>query len=132
LEESSEKIMTLKKGDVVVPIGTLKDVVDFLAKADAETLRLLRSFLSAGSPVEDAKLLTSPRKVNKVYKDSLEVTLSKEYVWEEGIDYFVRVPDEIEGSRSTRNTSKAKVLKGEGLLPSADSRSVEPSAVQDS
>jgi len=124
--------MALKKGDVVVPIGTLKEVVDFLAKADAETLRLLRSFLSAGAPVEDAKLLTSPRKVSKVYKDTLEVSLSKEYVWEENLDYFVRAPDEIEGSRRPRNTSKAKNVQGSESLSSTDSGTAQPSAVQDS
>lgn len=124
--------MALKKGDIVVPIGTLKEVVDFLSKADAETLRLLRSFLSAGTPIEDAKLLKSPRKVNKVYKDSLEVSLSKDYVWEEQHIYFVRAPDETEGSKSIRNPPKLKNTEGAGLLPSADSRTIEPAVTQDS
>lgn len=124
--------MAFKKGDVVVTAGALKEVVDFLDKADAETLRVLRTFLQGGTPVEDAKLLTVPRKVNKVYKDTLEVSLSKVYVWEESIDYFVRAPDETEGSSSKRNTLKTKDVQGSEELPSSDHRPKESTPIQNS
>src|ERR1035437_1960935 len=80
--------MTIKKGDLVVPTGVLKEVVDFLASAEGEKLRLLKAFLDGDEPVKDAKYLLASRKVNKIYKDSLEVTFSKDYVWEERKEYW--------------------------------------------
>lgn len=124
--------MTYKKGDLVTAAGPLKEVVDFLASADPERLRLLRSFLSGGTPVEDAKLLRSPRKVSKVYKDTLEVTASKGYVWEEKTVYFERASDGTEGSRRPRNTLKTKDVQRSEPLPSADSGPIQSPAIQDS
>ena len=122
----------LKKGDRVVAIGSLKEVVDFLASADDEKLRLLKSFLSGGTPIEDAKKLGKPLKVGKIYKDTLEVTLSKDYVWEEHKDYFVRAPDELQRTSRRRNTPKGTNLESGSTLRVSDSRADESVATKDS
>lgn len=77
------------EGDMVVPCGRLETVVNFLASADKETIRLLASFFTEDARgTADAKRLKKPCLVVKVHKDSLEVKLSKGYIWEEKYDYF--------------------------------------------
>src|SRR3972149_3555538 len=90
-----------EKGDAVRAIGKLKKVVDFLADADKETLRILASFFSDDAKGStDAKRFKKPVLVKKVYpKDqTVEVEVSKTFVWEEKMEYFekVEVPEEDE------------------------------------
>ena len=88
-------MMNVEKGDVVVVKGKLKDVVDFLAKADKETMRILASFFQdEAKGTTDAKRLTKPMPITNVYKDSIEVKISSQYVWEEKPDYFAIYEDE--------------------------------------
>jgi len=80
-----------EEGDMVVPVSKLKKVVDFLASSDKETIRILASFFEEDARgTLDAKKLKKPCRVNKVYKDSLEVEMQKNYVWEESQEYFER------------------------------------------
>jgi len=80
----------LRVGDKVKPRGKFKKVIDFLASADKETLRLLASFFEEGcDPIADAGRLQKPHIVSKIYKDTLDVSLNRgENVWEEKICYF--------------------------------------------
>ena len=84
----------LMKGDVVRVRGRLKTVVDFLAAADKETIRILSSFFEgdAKGPA-DAKRLTKPVHINKFYDNGaeVEVQLSKNYVWSDRLEYFQKV-----------------------------------------
>lgn len=114
--------MSIKKGDLVTTAGALKEVVDFLASADGEKLRLLRTFLDGGTPVEDAKLLQTPRQVGKVYTETLEVTITKVYVWEEKKIYWTEVANVPKVKKARRNTTMAKDLPSAQPLPSSDSR----------
>lgn len=88
-----------EKGDAVQAIGKLKKVVDFLADADKETLRILASFFDgdAKGPT-DAKRFKKPLLVKKVYEkdQTVEVEVSKTFVWEDKLEYFekVEVPEE--------------------------------------
>lgn len=89
-----------EKGDAVQACGKLKKVVDFLAGADKETLRLLASFFQddAKGPT-DAKRLQKPVLVKKIYEKDMtvEVELSKTYVWEEKLEYFEEVGEDAAG-----------------------------------
>ncbi len=90
-----------EKGDAVQAIGKLKKVIDFLSDADKETLRILASFFSEDAKGStDAKRFKKPVLVRKVYsKDqTVEVEVSKTFVWEEKMEYFekVEVPEEDE------------------------------------
>lgn len=91
------------KDDVVQPCGKLKKVVDFLASADKETLRLLSSFFTgeAKGPT-DAKRMQKPLVIKNVYlKDlTIEVELTKNYLWEERESYFEKVEVPTEGDAS--------------------------------
>jgi hypothetical protein len=78
----------MEKGDTVRVVGKLKGVVDFLAAADDDTMKLLYSFLQEKDPHADARLLQKSLSVNKVYKNSVEVMMSKGYVFEEKKEYF--------------------------------------------
>jgi hypothetical protein len=90
----------LTKGDVVKARGRLKTVVDFLATADKETIRILASFFEgdAKGPA-DAKRLTKPVLINKFYDSGavVEVQLSKNYVWDEKLEYWEKVEEEPTG-----------------------------------
>ena len=90
----------LTKGDVVRARGRLKKVVDFLAEADKETIRILASFFEgdAKGPT-DAKRLTKPVPINKFYDQGavVEVQLSKNYVWDEKLEYWEKVEEEPTG-----------------------------------
>jgi hypothetical protein len=45
-------------------------------------------------PVGDAKKLQKPKKINKVYKDTLEVAIARgEFVWEERFESWERIQD---------------------------------------
>lgn len=86
-------------GDVVRPRGKFKKVIDFLAGADKESLRLLGTFFEGEKPdpIGDAKKLQKPKKVNKVYRDTLEVAIARgEFVWEEKMDLWEKVKEEVE------------------------------------
>jgi tRNA U55 pseudouridine synthase TruB len=86
--------MPLQKGDVVVAVGRLKKVVDFLASADKETIRLLISFFEGdASGPTDAKKLAKPVEVKNVYHKEMtvEVGVSKTAVWEEREEYFAKL-----------------------------------------
>lgn len=93
-----------QKGDVVQPCGKLKKVVDFLASADKETLRLLSSFFTgeAKGPV-DAKRMQKPLVIKNIYpKDlTIEVELTKNYLWEEREEYFDKVQLEVPADATT-------------------------------
>lgn len=78
----------MEKGNVVKVAGKLKAVVDFLASADDETLKLLYSFLQEKDPIADAKALQKPLVINKLYKNSIEVTMGRGYVFEEKTELF--------------------------------------------
>ena len=93
--------MPLQKGDVVVAVGKLKKVVDFLAEADKETLRLLASFFEGdASAIADAKKLKKPVEVKNIYRNDMtvEVGVSKTAVWEEREEYFSKVEVPVEES----------------------------------
>ncbi len=78
-----------EEGEEVVVIGRLKKVVDFLATADKETIRILASFFQGDAKgTTDAKKLSKTLKISKVYLKSLEVVMQKGFVWEEKQDYF--------------------------------------------
>ena len=124
--------MTIKKGDLVVPTGVLKEVVDFLASAEGEKLRLLKAFLDGDEPVKDAKYLLASRKVNKIYKDSLEVTFSKDYVWEERKEYWIEVAIEPKAKTNRRVAAVAKDIQDPQPLPSSSGWVGEPIAIFDS
>ena len=86
----------LEKGDVVQACGKLKKVIDFLAGADKETLRLLASFFEGDAKgSSDAKSLNGPVIVKKVYPkdETVEVELTKTFVWEEKLEYFEKVEE---------------------------------------
>lgn len=86
----------LEKGDVVQACGKLKKVIDFLAGADKETLRLLASFFEGDAKgSSDAKSLNRPVIVKKVYPkdETVEVELTKTFVWEEKLEYFEKVEE---------------------------------------
>lgn len=89
----------IEKGDAVRPVGKLKKVIDFLAEADKETLRLLASFFDgeANGP-SDAKRFKKPLLVKKVFErdQTVEIEVSKTFVWEEKIEYFEKVDGEDE------------------------------------
>lgn len=122
----------IKKGDLVTAVGPLREVADFLASADKEKMRLLNSLLDSADPVADAKLLASPRKATKVYKDSLEVTLNKEYVFEERKEYWIEVENAPSTKPRRRNSAVATNIQDSPPLPSPDSGSVESAANQSS
>ena len=85
----------IEKGDAVKVTGPLKKVVDFLATADKETLRLLASFFDGEAKgVTDAKKFKKTLLVSNIYKGAVEVALSKGYVWEEKEIYFKKVHHE--------------------------------------
>jgi hypothetical protein len=90
----------LTKGDVVKARGRLKVVVDFLATADKETIRILASFFEgeAKGPA-DAKRLLKPVPINKFYDQGavVEVQLSKNYVWDEKLEYWEKVEEDPTG-----------------------------------
>ena len=113
----------IKKGDLVTAAGPLKEVVDFLASSSDERLRLIKTFMDGGSPSEDAKSLVSPRKVTKIYKDTLEVSTSKDWVWEDRKEYFVGATIEPKAKTGRRNSVVAKDISSAEPLPSSDSRS---------
>ena len=84
----------IEKGDAVVTTGKLQKVVDFLADADKETLRILASFFQGDAKgATDAKRLKKPCSVVGVYPKEfvLAVELTKGYVWEEKEEYFTKV-----------------------------------------
>lgn len=100
----------IQTGDVVEVQGQLKKVVDFLATADKETLRLLSSFFQdEASGISDAKKLRKPCRVKTVYKaqgnTTIEVELSKDYLWEEKDEYFRKVDLDEEKSDAEKNES---------------------------
>lgn len=109
----------LTKGDVVKARGRLKTVVDFLATADKETIRILASFFEgdAKGPA-DAKRLTKPVAINKFYDQGaiVEVQLSKNYVWDEKLEYWEKVEEEPTG---------VSVLAGGSVPPVAAALQVE-------
>ena len=78
------------EGMKVKPRGKFKRVVDFLASADKEMLRILSSFFEVGcDPITDAKRLQKPHVVTKIYKDTLDISINRgEETWEERKDYF--------------------------------------------
>ena len=88
--------MEFQINGIVKPRGKFKKVVDFLAGADKETLRLLGTFFEGEKPdpVGDAKKLQKPKRINKVYRDTLEVAISRgEFLWEEKQEYWEKVVD---------------------------------------
>jgi len=86
-------------GDAVQARGKLKKVADFLADADKETIRILASFFEgdAKGPV-DAKRFKKPLLVKKVYErdQTVEVEVSKTFIWEDKIEYFEKVVEETD------------------------------------
>lgn len=84
-----EPVIKIDKETYVEPIGQLKKVVDFLASADKETIRILSSFFAGEAKgTTDAKKFQKPLKVVNVYKDTIEVEVNKNYLWEEKTDLF--------------------------------------------
>lgn len=84
----------LEKGDAVIPVGKLKKVVDFLADADKETLRILSSFFEGDAKgATDAKRLKKPCIVAGVYPKEflIGVEITKGYIWEEKEEYWTKV-----------------------------------------
>jgi hypothetical protein len=90
----------LTKGDAVRPRGRLKKVVDFLSDADKETIRILASFFEGEAKgVTDAKKLKKPVLINKFYDNGsvVEVQISKDYVWDEKLEYWEKVEEDMSG-----------------------------------
>jgi hypothetical protein len=88
----------VEAGDAVQAVGKLKKVVDFLSGCDKEDLRILASFFEgdAKGPI-DAKRFKKPVLVKKVYEKSqtIEVEVSKTFVWEDKDIYFEKVVEEV-------------------------------------
>lgn len=122
----------IKKGDLVTATGALKEVVDFLASADKEKMRLLNSLLDSADPVADAKLLQTPKKVTKVYKDSIEVALSKDFLWEEKKDCWTEVANVPKAKANRRIAPVAKDIQDPQPLSSASGWVAEPAVAKDS
>ena len=79
----------IEKGDAVEIRGKFKTVVDFLSKADKETLRILASFFQGEAKgTIDAKKFNRKMLVSNLYKGAVEVELGKNFVWEEKEVYF--------------------------------------------
>lgn len=100
--------MTFQKGDVVQPIGRLKKVVDFLADADKETIRLLASFFTGEAKgAADAKRLKKPCMVTNTYDGGLttEVEMTKNFLWEERSEYFEKVENPADYYKSVEASS---------------------------
>jgi hypothetical protein len=109
----------LTKGDVVRARGRLKKVAEFLSDADKETIRILASFFEndAKGPA-DAKRLLKPVPITKFYDQGavVEVQLSKNYVWDEKLEYWEKVEEEPTG---------VSVLAGGSVPPVAAALQVE-------
>lgn len=107
-----------RSGDPVTPKGKLKKVVDFLATADKETLRILSSFFDGedADAIADAKKLQKTRPVTNVYKDTLEVSLLRnEYFFEEKKEYWEKDGGEsaevAESNPVSRTPDRARAAK---------------------
>ena len=98
-----------QKGDVVQVCGRLKKVVEFLADADKETIRLLASFFAGEAKGSvDAKRLKKPCHVTGIYDKgmSIEVEMSKNFLWEEKAEYFQKVENPEEYYRTIETADR--------------------------
>ena len=95
----------MQKGDVVVVTGALKKVVEFLATATKEDLRILSSFFTEEARgTTDAKKLMKPLKVTNIYPKEfvVEVEISKTERWEDREEYFKKLTaEELENEDET-------------------------------
>lgn len=99
-----------QKGDVVQVCGKLKKVVDFLAESDKETIRLLASFFTGEAKGSvDAKRLKKPSIVSNIYDKglTLEVEMTKNFLWEEKAEYFEKAENPEEYYKSVEEASSS-------------------------